>query len=397
MKRIYLLTLLYLIAVFQISAHKRAIIKLYPDAAVDTIPKALYGLLISDADDLINGGLWVGSDTVIAHADGYRVDAIQALRELKVPMLQWRVTPQNDSTGVQCFGREEYRKLCNHLHCTTADVRGMTLQHYVAPKYRNKTIPLFGETPIDDSYYILAQGVQIHRLLNQQGARLKKAANESDQLVLSEWGILPDASDEQLAAQSTLRDALMVAMCFNTYHQHLHRLKMANMALVTNGVPALLVTQGRRMALTPTYHVLKMYTVHQSARLVPIEVICDTLIISEDDYLPMLNATASMDAKGKMTISISNVDLEREQTVTINLNGMNIGRVSGHILTASEVTAANTVDQPDKVAPAPFSNLKMRKGILTLRLPAKSVVNVALNKIPAPQMLFGEGDFALAE
>lgn len=397
MKRIYLVTLIYLIAVFSISAHKRAIIKLYPEAAVDTIPHALYGLLINDVDDLITGGLWVGTPSQIAHTEGYRNDAIMALRALNVPVLRWTASSKRDTTEVMKFDKKEFAKLCNHLQCMPAEVRGVNVQHYVAPRYRDKTLPLFGETPIDDSYFILSQGMQPQRVLQEQSAVLNRQKKDKLQLVLNEWGILPDVSDEEIAQQSTLRDALLVAMCLNTFHQHRQRLKMANLALVTNNVPTLLLTKENRLAVTPTYHVLKMYTVHQNARFVPLEVVCDTLIIDDDEFLPLLSATASMDAKGKMTLSISNIDLNREQTVTINLTGMKVGKVSGDVLTACEVTAANSVDEPDRVAPAPFSNLKLRKGILTLRLPAKSVVNVALDKIPEPLMLFGEGELAVAE
>jgi alpha-N-arabinofuranosidase len=49
-------------------------------------------------------------------------------------------------------------------------------------------------------------------------------------------------------------------------------------------------------------------------------------------------------------------------------------RISGQILTAPEITAHNTFDQPGAVEPASFSDARTTEGGFTARLPAKSIV-----------------------
>ena len=54
-----------------------------------TIPAEIYGQFAEHLGTCIYGGLWVGPESEIPNTDGYRNDVLEALKELKVPVLRW--------------------------------------------------------------------------------------------------------------------------------------------------------------------------------------------------------------------------------------------------------------------------------------------------------------------
>ena len=46
--------------------------------------------------------------------------------------------------------------------------------------------------------------------------------------------------------------------------------RMANLAQSVNVLQAVILTDKAKMILTPTYHVMEMYAVHQDAQLIPV-------------------------------------------------------------------------------------------------------------------------------
>lgn len=62
---------------------------LLPDTAHVTISKEIYGHFSEHLGTCIYGGIYVGEDSDIPNINGYRKDVVQALKELKVPVLRW--------------------------------------------------------------------------------------------------------------------------------------------------------------------------------------------------------------------------------------------------------------------------------------------------------------------
>ena len=85
---------------------------------------------------------------------------------------------------------------------------------------------------------------------------------------------------------------------------------MANIAQTINVLQAMILTDKEKMLLTPTYHVFEMYKVHQDATLIPVELKAPEYKLG-DSIVPMLHASASRDAAGKMHLSIVNLDPNR--------------------------------------------------------------------------------------
>ena len=62
---------------------------LQPSEKPDTVSRMIYGQFAEHLGACVYEGIWVGEDSPIPNTRGYRNDALEALRELKVPVLRW--------------------------------------------------------------------------------------------------------------------------------------------------------------------------------------------------------------------------------------------------------------------------------------------------------------------
>jgi alpha-N-arabinofuranosidase len=91
-----------------------------------------------------------------------------------------------------------------------------------------------------------------------------------------------------------------------------------------------------------------------------------------------VSASAVRDKAGVVHVGLANLDPNRANTVTVSLAGVTAGSVTGTILTAPAMNARNDFGTPDTVVPAAFTGAQIANGTLTVTLPAKSVVMLAL-------------------
>jgi alpha-N-arabinofuranosidase len=152
---------------------------------------------------------------------------------------------------------------------------------------------------------------------------------------------------------------------------------MANIAQLVNVLQALILTEGDKMLLTPTYHVFDMYQVHQDATFLPVDVTTDNTTLGADS-LPVVSASASRDARGRVNLSLVNLDPKAAATVEARIDGQKVTSVSGRMLTAPAMDTHNTFDAPSRVQPVPFTGATLQDSSLKVTLPARSVVVLTL-------------------
>ncbi len=200
-------------------------------------------------------------------------------------------------------------------------------------------------------------------------------------LFVDEWGTWWDAEPGTnpgfLYQQNTIRDAVSAGIFLNSFNEHCHRVKMANIAQTVNVLQAMILTKGEKMILTPTYHVFEMYKVHHDATLLPVELHCNDYQFG-NDKIPALNVSASKDNSGRIHISLCNLDPSNAAEVRCALEGAEPKGMFGRVLTAEDITAHNTFENPQVVKPATFSDFELEGNIFTTTLPAKSVVVLAI-------------------
>jgi len=187
----------------------------------------------------------------------------------------------------------------------------------------------------------------------------------------------PGTNPGFLYQQNTLRDAVVAALHLNIFNNHADRVRGANIAQTINVLQAMVLTRGKEMILTPTYHVFEFYTVHHDATLLPISLTAGTYTF-EGQSVPGVTASASRDSSGRIHITLANLDPNRARTVETELRGARVTGVTGRVLTAAAMNAYNTFERPTAVQPVEFRGARLSGSTLTVDLPAKSVVVLEL-------------------
>ena len=474
------------------------------------IPKEIYGQFAEHLGRCIYDGIWVGKDSPIPNVDGYRKDLVEAIRELKVPVLRWpggcfadeyhwrdgigplseRPKMINSNWGGtvedNSFGTHEFLNFCEMLGIepyisgnvgsgsveelakwveymtakggTMADLRaangrkdpwkvkylgvgneswgcggnmtpefysdqyrryatycrnydgnrlykvasgasdydynwtrvlmnnvrsnisGLSLHYYTVMNWGHKgSATDFDE---DEYYDILGKAVEIEEVLHNHEAIMDLYdPNRRIDLLLDEWGtwfdVEPGTNPGHLYQQNSMRDAMVAAMSLNIFNKHTARLKMANIAQMVNVLQAMILTKGSEIVLTPTYHVFRMYNVHQDATSVPVTMPSDSLESKSGRLFPTLSASASK--SDALHVSLANPSVDESKTVELEFDALKPAVVSGEILRGKgkgieAVKSHNEFGGKTAVSPVPFKDFKMSGRTLKVTLPPASVV-----------------------
>jgi alpha-N-arabinofuranosidase len=196
-------------------------------------------------------------------------------------------------------------------------------------------------------------------------------------LVVDEWGGWYDAEPRTNGAflfqQNTMRDAMIAGITLNIFNNHCDRVRMANLAQCINVLQAVILTNNEKMILTPTYHVMEMYNVHQDALLLPLSITSNDYSLGEKK-LKAISASASRSKTGVVHISLVNIDASKEQETTIDLADLPAKSVSGRILSSGKLQDYNSFDNPGKIKPKVFTNATLNGSNLIVKIPPFSVV-----------------------
>ncbi|MCE1199484.1 MAG: alpha-N-arabinofuranosidase [Marinilabiliales bacterium] len=199
-------------------------------------------------------------------------------------------------------------------------------------------------------------------------------------LLVDEWGcwydVEPGTNPGFLYQQSSLRDALVAGINLNIFNNHADRVRMANIAQMINVLQSVILTKDQEMVLTPTYYVFKMYNVHQEANMLPVEVQSYPYTL-EGNSLNAVHCSASV-KDGMVSITLCNLDPQKNQDVEFDLRGFVPAKVSGQIVTGKSINAFNDFGKKEEVSLSEFKGAEIVKGKLSAKLPSKSVVLIQL-------------------
>jgi len=258
----------------------------------------------------------------------------------------------------------------------------LALHHYSVLSWKETKGPSVGFTEAQyfktmDEAWKMEEFITKHSTIMDKYDPLK-----SIDLIVDEWGGWYETDAEGKGAlyqQNTMRDAMIAGLTLNIFNNHAERVRGANLAQIVNVLQAVILTNEEKMLLTPTFHVMKMYNVHQDATLVPMDIESPTYEFN-GKKLTAVNSSASKDASGALNISLTNIDFHKSHEVTINLRGEDFSKVSGQILASANISDHNTFEQPNKVSVKDFSGAKLEKGVLKLIIPAYSVIVLKATK-----------------
>jgi alpha-N-arabinofuranosidase len=281
-------------------------------------------------------------------------------------------------------GDSDYTELVMKAWKTKAwswDLEGVSLHFYTTggwPPRRASTG--FGEA---DYAQTIKETLHMGELLTKQSAIMDRY-DPQKKVILSvdEWGIwlAPNSGTNPgfLQQQNSQRDAVLAALNLDLFMHHADRVRLANIAQMVNVLQAMILTEGPKMVLTPTYHVFRMYVPFQDATFVPVRFDAG-IYRSGGTSMPRVDAVAARDKDGKLWLALTNIDPNRPVEMAVDVAGATAGAASGEVLAAPRFNSVNTFDAPHTVEPKPISATQ-RDGKLVLTLPPSSVAVVSLEE-----------------
>lgn len=255
-------------------------------------------------------------------------------------------------------------------------LQGVALHHYSVIDWNAKG----PDVDFTEEHYFntMSEAWLMNELIEKHVAIMDKYDTEKKvDLIVDEWGGWYNVQDGSnpgfLYQQNTMRDAMIAGISLNIFNNHADRVKMANLAQTVNVLQAVVLTKEEKMILTPTYHVMHMYKVHQDAKLLPISFESPNYEV-DGASLPAISVSASKNEKGEIHISLVNIDLNKEYTVSISTDELGVKKVTGTILKSNKVQNHNSFANPNNIKPEEFKGFRLKKGLLEIKLAPHSVV-----------------------
>ncbi len=258
-------------------------------------------------------------------------------------------------------------------------LHGISLHYYTLPS--GSWTGLKGSaTEFDEGEWFetLKQTLFMEELVKRHSTIMDKYDPEKKVgLIVDEWGawydVEPGTNPGFLYQQNTLRDALIAGINLNIFNNHCDRVQMSNIAQIVNVLQAMILTEGDRMLLTPTYHIYDMFKVHQDAQLLSVDFESIEYLYN-GEKIPGISVSSSMDKEGKIHVSICNLNPMEDTEIDIDIRGKTVNNICGNVLTAGAMNDMNTFDDSNKVKIDMLYNVQLKNNHAVCKIPSKSVV-----------------------
>ena len=257
--------------------------------------------------------------------------------------------------------------------------------HGYAAHYYCGTAGSATEYTVDEWYELLYSASGVEPLIVQQWALMAgfDPAHKIG-LIVDEWGTwhkpAPGHNPAFLWQQNTVRDGLVAALSLDIFNRHSDKVVMANIAQTINVLQAMIMTEGEKMVLTPTFHVYDLYSDHQGGESVR------TLFVTPEietpkGKLPQVSGSASI--KGStLTLTLVNTNATEVAETSVRLLGGVLKQVvstTGLSFPDGDIQAHNTFDNPEVVTVASQDLVASSDQFgLVITLPAASVTKLTL-------------------
>jgi alpha-L-arabinofuranosidase len=257
----------------------------------------------------------------------------------------------------------------------------------------------------DEFYDLLTRGSIMERVITDHWHAMGTTDGQPQvKLVVDEWGAWYGKGTElapeyNLSQQSTMRDALLSGITLDIFQRHADKVAVANVAQSINCIHSLMLAQGDRFTVTPTFHVFQMYLPHSGAQAVRAEFSSPSIAnplanapipVGGNSYrgsleavktLAGLSGSASISPSGngkQVTLTVVNPHLDQPVTTEIVLHGSSIASATGTVLSETDIHAHNDFDHPNAVHPRPATAGQPTAGRLLHTFPAASVTTLQL-------------------
>lgn len=260
---------------------------------------------------------------------------------------------------------------------------GLSLHYYVHPGgWENKgSATVFDEK---EWFRTMYKAWYMEELILKHGEIMDRYDPEKKiGMIVDEWGcwfdVEPGTNPGFLYQQNTMRDALVACITLNLFNKHSDRVKMANIAQIVNVLQSVILTEGSKMLLTPTYYVFRMYQYHQNSSL--LESYMETKEIGTEEYkIANLSESVSMDGQGNIHITLGNASLDETARIEILFADKKVDAAKAGAVVASILTGRmddyNTFEESGKIAEQVFTGYEVTEDGILVELPPCSVLHM---------------------
>lgn len=255
---------------------------------------------------------------------------------------------------------------------------GLSLHYYVHPGgWKEKG----SATDFDEKkwYLTLEKALYMEELVKRHGAVMDQYdPDKKIGMMVDEWGcwfdVEPGTNPGFLYQQNTMRDALVAGITLNIFNKHCDRVKMACIAQMVNVLQSVILTEGPRMLLTPTYHIFRMYKHHQGAELAESFVEGNPKVGAEEQcQVPQICESVSVSADGTVNVTVNNLSESEAAPIELFLTEMEPSCVEAAVL-SGKMNDYNTFEEPEKVKEVLFTDYKTEGRKISFTMPACSVI-----------------------
>ncbi len=232
----------------------------------------------------------------------------------------------------------------------------------------------------DGWYTNMASAMRMKRVIKAHRAVMDQYDPDNKiALIVDEWGnwynVMPGTNPGFLYQQNTLRDAVSGMVILHIFHNNCERIHMANIAQMVNVLQSMVLTEGDKMVLTPTYYLFKMMKGHMDADRLDIDYDSKEYEVNGIS-VPKISMSASS-KDDKITVSVCNTSVSEDEDIVLDIRDADITSASAQILTG-EINAHNTFEAPDTIMPEDLE-VSVSNGKSSFKLPAKSIAVITLS------------------
>jgi alpha-N-arabinofuranosidase len=258
-------------------------------------------------------------------------------------------------------------------------MEGLSLHYYTVP---NDTWEDKGAATGFDSetyYKTLKKTLFMEELITKHSNIMDQYdADKRVALIVDEWGTWYNVEEGTnpgfLYQQNSMRDALVAGINLNIFNKNADRVRMANIAQLVNVLQSVILTEGEKMILTPTYHVFEMYSAHQENKLLD-SYIESGLVGTETSQIPDVIESASIDKEGNVVMTLCNTDINESKIIDIDLLYYKARILEGECVSGN-MNGYNTFENPTNVVKKVFDAMELTDHGFRVTLPPCSVVKI---------------------
>jgi alpha-N-arabinofuranosidase len=242
---------------------------------------------------------------------------------------------------------------------------------------------------VEEWYELLREADKVESLIEGHWAVMGELdPTHKVKLVVDEWGSWHRAGTEAhpthlLGQVSTLRDALVAGLSLDAFVRNADKVAMANLAQLVNCLHALFVAHEDRFFVTPNYHVFDMYAAHQNGQAVrtvfsapPVR---HTRLGQPATFRGLLGSASVRDRRAVLTVV--NPDAREAREAEIAWRGATVRSAQARVLTASDIHAHNSFDDPRALEPVDTAVPAASGASFAWRFPAASVTRLLVDLV----------------